>query len=65
MSRVVPYTTKAGVKIGLYYEPPRKIEVSRDMERLQACLLETRGQPRVSRFGLLPRLRRLLDSRWG
>lgn len=34
------YTTKTGVKIGLAYEPPRSVPMSRDMERLQAALLE-------------------------
>jgi len=65
VSRVVPYTTKSGLKIGQFYEPPRQIEVSRDMEQLQVSLLAARGAPRVSRFSLLPRLRRFLDSRWG
>lgn len=36
------YTTKTGVKIGLAYEPPRKMPLSADMERLQSALLETK-----------------------
>lgn len=36
------YTTKTGVKIGLAYEPPRKMTFSADMERLQSALLETK-----------------------
>lgn len=36
------YTTKAGVKIGLAYEPPRNVAMSADMERLQASLLESK-----------------------
>lgn len=37
------YTTKTGIKIGLAYEPPRKMPLSADMERLQSALLETKG----------------------
>lgn len=36
------YTTKTGIKIGLAYEPPRKMPLSADMERLQSALLETK-----------------------
>lgn len=36
------YTTKTGIKIGLAYEPPRKMTLSADMERLQSALLETK-----------------------
>lgn len=36
------YTTKTGVKIGLAYEPPRKMQMSADMERLQTALLNAK-----------------------
>lgn len=36
------YTTKTGVKIGLAYEPPRKMQMSGDMERLQSALLSAK-----------------------
>ncbi len=40
-----PYDT-GRVKIGSCYEPPRRVEMSGDMERLQSALLGHRG-PRV------------------
>lgn len=44
--KVVPYTTPKGVKIGLAYEPPRRVEpISRDMECLQVALLGTPAAP--------------------
>ena len=42
------------VKIGCHYEAPRRIEMSRDMERLQRGLLEQRLEKRAaSAFTLL------------
>jgi hypothetical protein len=38
--RVVPYTTKTGIQIGCMYQPKPNISMSRDMERIQASLLE-------------------------
>ena len=37
--RPVPYTTSTGLKIGCMYQPKPKLTVSRDMELLQAALL--------------------------
>lgn len=50
------YTTKTGVKIGLAYEPPRRIQMSGDMERLQSAMLSKTASilPNVS-------IERLLD----
>ena len=46
MSRTVPYTTHAGLKIGVYWRPVyRAPEVSEDAERLQAALLARQGRP--------------------
>lgn len=43
MSRTVPYTTHAGLKIGVYWRPVyRAPEVSADAERLQTALLQSR-----------------------
>lgn len=39
-----PYTTRSGLQIGIYYEPPRKFEISGDMDRLQSALIG-RHQP--------------------
>lgn len=41
MAKVVPYDT-GRVAIGSRYEPPRRYEMSRDMETLQRKLLEER-----------------------
>ena len=42
------------VKIGCHYEAPRRIEMSRDMERLQRGLLEQRLEKRAaSAFSLV------------
>ena len=35
----IPYTTKTGVKIGIYYQKPRYIEEDLDMLRLQSYLI--------------------------
>ena len=35
----IPYTTKSGVKIGIYYQKPRYIEEDLDMLRLQSYLI--------------------------
>lgn len=35
----VPYRTKTGVKIGIYYQKPRYIEEDMDMLRLQSYLI--------------------------
>lgn len=35
----IPYTTRTGLKIGIGYEPPRYVEESGDMLRVQAALL--------------------------
>ena len=35
----IPYTTKSGVKIGIYYEKPRYVEEDLDMLRLQSYLI--------------------------
>lgn len=37
--KVVPYTTKTGIQIGCMYQPKPNVSMSRDMERLQASLL--------------------------
>ncbi len=44
------YTTKTGVKIGLAYERPIRMTISRDMERLQTALIghKERMMPNVS-----------------
>ena len=34
-----PYTTRSGLKIGIGYEPPRYVEESGDMLRLQSALI--------------------------
>jgi len=38
-----PFKTRAGVQIGLMYEPPKRYESSGDMDRLQTALIG-RGQ---------------------
>ena len=35
----IPYTTKSGVKIGIYYQKPRYVEEDMDMLRLQSYLI--------------------------
>ena len=35
----IPYTTKSGVKIGIYYQKPRYVEEDLDMLRLQSYLI--------------------------
>ena len=46
MSRTVPYTTHAGLKIGVYWRPVyRAPEVSADAERLQLALLQSHKRP--------------------
>ena len=35
----IPYTTKSGVKIGIYYQKPRYVEEDLDMLRLQSFLI--------------------------
>ena len=46
MSRTVPYTTHAGLKIGVYWRPVyRAPEVSEDAERLQLALLQSHKRP--------------------
>ena len=35
----IPYTTKSGVKIGIYYQKPRYVEEDLDMIRLQSYLI--------------------------
>ncbi len=45
MQRVTPYDT-GKVKIGCHYQPPARIDMSADMERLQSGLLRYRG-PRI------------------
>lgn len=37
--KVIPYTTKTGIQIGCMYQPKPNVSMSRDMERLQASLL--------------------------
>lgn len=37
--KVVPYTTKTGIQIGCMYQPKPNVTMSRDMELLQASLL--------------------------
>lgn len=37
--KVIPYTTKTGIQIGCMYQPKSNVSMSRDMERLQASLL--------------------------
>lgn len=37
--KVIPYTTKTGIQIGCMYQPRPNVSMSRDMERLQASLL--------------------------
>lgn len=37
--KVIPYTTKTGIQIGCMYQPRPNVGMSRDMERLQASLL--------------------------
>lgn len=37
--KVIPYTTKTGIQIGSMYQPKPNVSMSRDMERLQASLL--------------------------
>jgi len=43
-SRVTPYTTSTGIRIGCRYEPPRDYPMSADMERLQTSLIEPRRE---------------------
>jgi hypothetical protein len=55
--KVVPYTTKTGIQIGSMYQPKPDVTMSRDMERLQASLL---NKPlsmvsRISSFWRYPR----------
>lgn len=38
-SRVTPYTTSTGIRIGCRYEPPRNYPMSEDMERLQSAMI--------------------------
>lgn len=47
--KVVPYTTKTGLKIGCMYQPKTHFPMSRDAEILQAALLK-RPIPAVTRF---------------
>ena len=35
----IPYTTKTGVKIGIYYQKPKYVEEDLDMLRLQSYLI--------------------------
>ena len=35
----IPYKTKSGVKIGVYYQKPRYVEEDMDMLRLQSLLI--------------------------
>lgn len=35
----VPYTTKSGLQIGKYYQPPKYVEEDDDMIRLQSYLI--------------------------
>ena len=35
----IPYTTKSGVKIGLYYQKPKYVEEDLDMLKLQSYLI--------------------------
>ena len=35
----IPYKTKSGVKIGIYYQKPRYVEEDLDMLRLQSYLI--------------------------
>lgn len=35
----IPYKTKSGVKIGVYYQKPRYVEEDMDMLRLQSFLI--------------------------
>lgn len=44
------YTTKTGVRIGLAYERPIRMTISRDMERLQTALIghKERMMPNMS-----------------
>lgn len=59
--RVPPYTTKTGVQIGVFYEPPRQHTVlSADMERLQIALLR---KPQPRRWPLLDALVRVVFPR--
>lgn len=60
-SRVVPFTTRTGLQIGRFYEPPRNYVVSGDMEDLQTALLH--GKPRMVRPSFLTRLFRIFRTR--
>ena len=42
-TRPVPYLTKAGVQIGLMYQPPSTYQPDTDMERLQCALISRRS----------------------
>jgi hypothetical protein len=43
-TRQTPYMTKTGIQIGLMYQPKLEYVPDHDMEKLQACLLNS--QPR-------------------
>lgn len=47
--KVIPYTTKAGLKIGCMYQPEKHYSMSRDMEHLQTVLISSR-QPQKPGF---------------
>ena len=48
----VPYKTKSGLQIGVYYQPQQKCEMSYDMERLQKALLY-QGPQRLRTFSII------------
>jgi hypothetical protein len=46
LNRPLPFNT-GKVQIGVRYEPPRRCEMSRDMERLQDGLLQHKRERRI------------------
>lgn len=55
--KVIPYTTNTGIQIGCMYQPKPDVSMSRDMERLQAALLDKplSVASRISSFWRFPR----------
>lgn len=46
-NRVVPYKTSTGLEIGKYYQRPLRVEMSKDMELIQSCLLNPHYRVRL------------------
>ena len=48
----IPYRTKSGVKIGVYYQKPKYIEEDMDMLRLQSFLIHDPDRLKRDYMGL-------------